>query len=87
MDLINRAEWESLKADPRDSKYRAYLALWLEELKTKWVDGEFTDPIENAIAIGKAQQLMDQINLNYDDIHSFFIAIGVKKENEQVNDE
>ena len=87
MELINRAEWESLVADPRFHKYRDYLKLWLEHIKDRWADGEIVGELENADAAGKTQFLKDQIDLDYEDIRRFFVETGSMKDGEDINTE
>ena len=87
MELINRAEWESLVADPRFHKYRDYLKLWLEHIKDKWADGEIQGDLANADAAGKTQFLKDQIELDYDDIRSFFVETGSMKDGDSYTEE
>jgi hypothetical protein len=86
MELINRAEWDSLKADPRFSKYREYQRLFLEFIKDQWADGNFLEELENAEASGKAQLLRDMVALDYDDIRKFFIEAGHIKETNSEQD-
>ena len=87
MELMNRAEWESLVADPRFSKYRDYLKLWLEHIKDKWANGEIQGELENADAAGKTQFLKDQIDLKYEDMSQFYIAIGRIKDGNSNSEE
>ena len=82
-NLINREEWDSLKADPRFRKYRHYLALWHEHIKDQWAEGGISGEVENACAYGKAQLLKDQTELDYDDIREFFITAELMKEKEE----
>ena len=78
--LINRAEWDSLAANPVFRKYREFQRLWLEFIKDQWADGQITGELENADAAGKCQLLKDQVALDYDDIRKFFIEAGHIKE-------
>ena len=84
--LINRAEWDSLKADPRFRKYRTYLALWHEYIKDQWSEGIFLDEKANIEAWAKSQLLKDQRDLDYDDIRDFFITAELIKDTEEDDD-
>ena len=84
--LIYEEEWDSLLVDPRFRKYRHYLELWLEHVKDNWADGLITGELANADAAGKTQFLKDQIGLEYEDIHEFFVGVGHVKEAEETED-
>lgn len=84
--IINKEEWDSLKADPRFRKYRHYLVLWLEFVKDQWADGQILGEIANADASGKCQLLKDQIAMDYEDIKDFLIEAGYIKAPQEIKE-
>ena len=47
------------------------------------MEGEISSERENACNYGKAQLLKDQVAMDYEDIHGFFIESGLMKEKEE----
>ena len=67
---ITEAEWEEWKLHPVTKRFRQFLKGQLEELQQQWVEGNFTSDTSDATAqinarsIGKAQNLVDIIELS-----------------------
>lgn len=67
---ITEAEWEEWKLHPVTKRFQQFLKEQLEELQQQWVEGNFTSDTSDATAqinarsIGKAQNLVDIIELS-----------------------
>lgn len=67
---ITEAEWEEWKLHPVTKRFHQFLLYQLAELQKQWVEGNFTSDTSDATAqinarsIGKAQNLVDIIELS-----------------------